>query len=150
MAEDMGEPDVKIAIVAGDFGVGKFLLQFGDEAVGFAELNGTDAFAGRRKQDLAEIAFADRVADREPFAAVTVGEWSHAQLRRRSFVDTARRRVPGSIQGMSDIRAFLHLMLEGLESQRVCVFARGDTQQLLEAAQQMGGAERDGIRQFRQ
>ena len=47
---------------------------------GVAELDGADAFVGGREQHLAEITFADGVADGESFAAIAIGERSHAQL----------------------------------------------------------------------
>ena len=150
MAEDVGEPDVKIAIVARDCGVGKFLLEFGDEALGVTELDGADALVGGGEENRAEAAVADGVTDGESFAAIAVVERSHTELRRRFFVNAAGGRVSGSVQRVSHIGAILQLALEGFEAQRIGIFARRYAEQLLKTAQQMGRAERDGAGQITQ
>ncbi len=144
MTEDVREPGAEFAIVAGDLGVREFAVEIGDELGGVAELDSADALFGGREEHLTEVALADCVADGEPFAPIAIGEGGHAELGRGVFVDAAGRRISGSIQGMSDIRAFLQLMLEGCQAKGVSVFARRDAQQLLEAAQKMRRAERDG------
>ncbi len=144
MTEDLREPCAEIEVVAGDSGLGEFAVEIGDELGGVTEFNRADSFFGGSEKDLAEVALAYRVADSESFAAITIGEWGHAKLWRGLFVDTAGRRVSGSIQGMSDIGALLQLMLEGLQAQRIGVFARSHAQQFLKAAQEMRRAERDG------
>jgi hypothetical protein len=80
MTEDVREPGPEFAIVASDLGVREFALEISDERVGVAELNGTDALFGSSEKHLAQVALADGVADREPFAAIAVGERRHAQL----------------------------------------------------------------------
>ena len=135
MTEDLGEPGAEFAIVASDCGLGEFTLKIRDESGGVAELDGADALVGSGEEDLAEITLANRVADGESFAAVAIGEGSHAQLGRGSLVNAAGRRVSGSVQGVCHIRAFLQLMLEGFDAQRVGVFAGSDTEEFLEATQ---------------
>ena len=80
MAEDVPEPGAQFAVVTSDFGVGEFVVEIGDGLGGVAEFNRADAFFGGGKQDPTEIAFADGIANRESFAAIAIGEGSHAQL----------------------------------------------------------------------
>lgn len=89
MTQYVVEPGLQIAAIAGNSGVWELAHEILYEIGGIAQLDGAYALVGRGEQYLPEVAFSNRVTNREALSTVAIGQRGHSKLCAGILVHTA-------------------------------------------------------------
>ena len=137
------------ALIAADQpGLRKAILKAAHERVRVvAELDRADALAGRRDEDRAERALADREADRGAIPAAAKLRRGHAEEIGRSGVEAPARIEAGAVDRLGDRAALRKLLAHAFGALCIAIGFRRHAGHGLEDAVEVEAAHAGGVRQ---
>ncbi len=136
------KPGLKAIRVTANLCERVFVLQCGFEARnGIAETHHTNSARSSSNEQASQRSSDGCVLDAHAGAATLVGRRSHAKQCGSVFVKAAARTVTGVVKGEGDIGFFFQSGLDGPQTARSGILARGDARDALKSAEQTKRAE---------